>query len=174
MGKVIINESDMIFGEYESENVFQIEKSDMYTSQMRDNEVKVTEFVLLRDKKLLFLEAKKSTPNYKNCRESEERLKKYNEYIQAICDKFSHSVAMYMSMCLNRLESDEIPKNMLIQKERQFQIVLVLVVKNSFSDSLIHYKEILEKRLKPEMRIWNVNSLIVISEEIAKKKGLAL
>lgn len=59
---VIISESDMQFGEYEQEQIFQLEKSSQYTKKLRPNGIKSCEFILRRDNKLYFVEAKKSCP----------------------------------------------------------------------------------------------------------------
>ena len=61
----------------------------------------------------------------------------------------------------------------MIQEDiKSLRIVFVLVVKNSYPSSLIHYKEKLDSILKPEISIWKINDVIVISEAMAKKKGL--
>ena len=57
---------------------------------------------------------------------------------------------------------------------KSLRIVLVLVVKNSYPSSLIHYKEKLDSILKPEKSIWRINDVLVISETMAKKKGLVV
>lgn len=60
---IIISESDMQFGEYSKDQVFCMEDSIQYRKKLRPNGVKCCEFVLLRGKKLCFVEAKKSCPN---------------------------------------------------------------------------------------------------------------
>ena len=172
MDKIIINESDMNFGPYDKDDLFQIEKSNVYTKDLAKNRVSVTEFILLCDKKLLFVEAKKTTPNFENCSESQEKLKKYQDYVYSIRDKFVHSVSTYMSMRLGRSDVSELSEKMIQEDIKSLRIVLVLVVKNSYPSSLIHYKEKLDSILKPEKSIWKINDVIVISEAMAKKKGL--
>ena len=172
MNKIIINESDMNFGPYDKNDLFQIEKSNVYTKDLAEKRVSVTEFILLRDQKLLFVEAKKTTPNFENCDDSQEKLNKYQDYVNSIRDKFVHSVSTYMSMRLGRSDSSELSEKMIREDIKSLRIVLVLVVKNSYPSSLIHYKEKLDSILKPEKSIWKINDVLVISEAMAKKKGL--
>ena len=81
---VIILESEMQFGEYKEEQVFQLEKSDQYTKKLRPNGIKSCEFILRRNNKLYFIEAKKSCPKQIMADTSEEKIIKYKEYIQDI------------------------------------------------------------------------------------------
>ena len=172
MDKIIIKESDMNFGPYDKDDLFQIEKSNVYTKELANNKVSVTEFILLCVKKLLFVEAKKTTPNFANCSESQEKLKKYQDYVYSIRDKFIHSVSAYMSMRLGRTDGSELSEKLIKQDLKSISIVLVLVVKDSYHSSLIHYKEKLDSILKPEKCIWKIKDVLVISEAMAKKKGL--
>lgn len=81
---IVIQESDMRFGEYEKDRVFQIEQCSQYTEKFRQNGIKSCEFILLRGKKLYFVEAKKSCPNQIMAETVEEKRIKYKEYIQEI------------------------------------------------------------------------------------------
>ena len=139
---------------------------------MAKKRVSVTEFILLSNKKLLFVEAKKTTPNFEKCSEYQEKLKKYQDYVYSIRDKFVHSVSTYMSMRLGRSDASELSEKMIQEDIKSLRIVLVFVVKNSYPSSLIHYKEKFDSILKPEKSIWKINYVIVISEAMAKKKGL--
>ena len=49
--------------------------------------------------------------------------------------------------------------------------MLVVVIKNAFKDSLIHYKDKLNMQLRTKMKIWNVKNIFFIDEETARKKG---
>ena len=66
MQKITITESDMQFGEYNSTNFFHIEKSKQYCERLMNNGIKTCEFILKRNNQILFLEAKKSCPNFNN------------------------------------------------------------------------------------------------------------
>ena len=55
---VIISESDMQFGEYDEEQVFQIDTCFQYIEKLKPNGIKSCEFILRRKDKLHFVEAK--------------------------------------------------------------------------------------------------------------------
>lgn len=159
----------MIFGEYNENDVFYIEKSEIY-SKLKSESVKATEFILLRKNKILLIEAKTSTPNFEMCKNSDKKSKKYIDFINDITKKFSDSIDIYSSLLLNYIHSNDFPKS--FNKTRSAEIVLVLVIKKAFPTSLEHYKEKLEKELKSKMKIWNIKRLLVISEEKAREKNL--
>lgn len=64
----------MIFGEYDKNDVFYIEKSEIY-NKLKLESIKTTEFILLRENKILLIEAKTSTPNFEMYKESDEKRK---------------------------------------------------------------------------------------------------
>lgn len=165
---MIIRESNMIFGEYDKNDVFYIEKSEIY-NKLKLESIKTTEFILLRENKILLIEAKTSTPNFEMYKESDEKRKKYINFINDITKKFSDSIDIYSSLLLNYIHSYDFPESF---KTTSAEIVLVLVIKQAFPTSLKHYKEKLEKELKSKMKIWNIKSLLVISEEKAREKNL--
>ena len=55
---VVITESGMQFGKYTEEQVFPLEKSIQYTEKLMPNGIKSCEFILRRERKLYFVEAK--------------------------------------------------------------------------------------------------------------------
>ena len=55
-------ESEMTFGEYDEDSFFRIEECIQYTERLKNNGVKICEFLLLKGKKLVFVEAKKILP----------------------------------------------------------------------------------------------------------------
>lgn len=58
MGKISIEESGMKFREYDERDVFHIETSQQYIETLRDRGVKICEFLLSTDNKIVFVEAK--------------------------------------------------------------------------------------------------------------------
>ena len=72
---IIIRESDMKFGEYEEDQVFQIEKCPQYTEKLKPRGIKSCEFILRRGKRLYFVEAKKSCPKQIMADTPEEKIK---------------------------------------------------------------------------------------------------
>lgn len=171
---VIINESDMRFGEYSEEDVFYIEKSDQYQNNLMPNGVKSCEFILKKADTLYFVEAKSSCPNQITAESSEEKCKKYNAYIADITDKMRHSLALYANILLKRHDAVGVPNNFLETDLSSKQIKLVLVVKNAEKVWLVPLKEKLDKELKREAKIWKFTDFFVINEESARKKHLVI
>ena len=81
---ITIIESNMQFGKYREEDVFHIETCKQYQNNLKPNGVKCCEFVLKRMDTLYFVEAKTSCPNQITADSTEEKRKKYNEYIAEI------------------------------------------------------------------------------------------
>ena len=109
---VIIEESEMQFGEYDMTQVFHMEDSEQYVKKLKPNGIKSCEFVLLKGKKMYFVEARKSCPNRMQRESSEEKRKKYNEYIQDIVTKMKHSLNLYANILMERYSIDDVPETM--------------------------------------------------------------
>ena len=171
---VIIDESDMHFGEYSEEDVFYIEKSDQYQNNLKGNGVKICEFILKKADTLYFVEAKSSCPNQITADSPKEKREKYNEYIADIIDKMRHSLALYANILLKRHDATGIPNNFLETDLSAKRIKLVLVVKNAEEMWLIPLKEKLDKELKREAKIWKFTDFYVINEERARKKRFVI
>lgn len=172
---MIIEESEMRFGKYQDNKVFYIEKSPQYQNHLMPNGIKTCEFILLRNLSLYFVEAKRSCPNQISEDTTEEKLKKYDEYINDITTKMRHSLALYASIILERHSSEGIPQEMLEKKlsGQDSYIKIILVVKEAKKAWLIPLKEKLEKELDHERRIWKAQ-LFVINEEQARKNNLVV
>ena len=170
MAKVVISESGMQFGEYNSSNIFQIETSEQYVSKLKPSGIKISEFVLLRDKNLFILEAKTSCPNYNSYHDSTEKEAKYNEYINSICCKFRNSLNLYINIILNRYEQKELSSKLKNVDYSDIDFIFILVVKNAELTWLSHYQDVLKRELNEEMKIWKIKNLLVINEAIAREK----
>ena len=171
---MIINESNMQFGEYDEETVFHIEKSNQYKNGLMSNGVKCCEFILKKADTLYFIEAKSSCPNQITAESTEEKRKKYNEYIVDITDKMRHSLALYANILLKRHDSTGVPDKFLETDLSKKQIKLVLVVNKAESGWLAPLKDKLNKELKPESKLWKFTDIYVINEEHARKKNLVI
>lgn len=165
---VTILESEMQFGEYKENQVFQIEKSEQYTKNLRQQGVRCCEFILLRANKLYFVEAKQSYPNPANVSSSEERKKQYHEDIQEVVEKMRHSLELYASILLNKHSQEGISDAMKNMKE--LQLKLVLIIKNADISWIAPLQDVLRKELRAELRIWKIPDFIILNEEMARKK----
>ena len=153
---VTISESDMRFGEYREEDVFYIEKCEQYQNNLMPNGVKSCEFVLKRADTLYFVEAKASCPNQITADSTEEKRKKYNEYIAEITDKMRHSLSLYANILLKRHDAIGVPEALLE------------------TDWLIPLTDKLNKELKRESKIWKFADFYVINEERARQKHFVI
>lgn len=151
---VTIFESDMQFGEYKEEQVFQIEKSEQYTKKLRQQSVRCCEFILLRSKKLCFIEAKTSYPDPQNAKTSAEKKEQYLEDIQEITEKMRHSLNVYASILLNRYSQEGVSEAM--RNVEELEIRLILIIKNAKKTWIAPLQDVFRKELKAEMRIWKV------------------
>ena len=140
---VVISESEMQFGEYEITQVFRMEDSKQYKEKLRLNGIKSCEFVLMKGKKLYFVEEKKSCPNKVLAESSEEKKIKYNEFIHDIVIKMKHSLNLYANILLERYSIEEVPEAM--RSLNDLDIRLVLVVKNAEKGWLVEYQNVFER-----------------------------
>lgn len=167
-----IVESEMKFGEFEEEDLFEIEKSKLRMALGEG--IKSVEFVLLKAKKnIIFLEAKKTCPNEKNMHYTPEKERKFEEYYSSITKKFEESLQVYLAAVLNRY-SDQTEIGDHLRNLRDFskkEIRFVLVIKEAKIDWLAGPKAILENRLLSLRKIWGIE-ILVLNHELARKYGL--
>lgn len=167
---VIIPESDMQFGEYKEEQIFQLEKSIQYTEKLRPNGVKSCEFILRRDNKLYFVEAKKSCPRQLLADTPDEKIAKYNEYIHDIALKMRHSLTLYSNILLERYTAEGVPALLREKNMSNLEIRLVLVVKNAEKEWLVPFQDVFRNVLRDELRIWKIPGFSIINEATARNK----
>lgn len=178
---VVIEESGLRFGEYPEDQVFQIEACEQYTRSLRPNGIKTCEFILRRGKKLYFFEAKSSCPrqvvrsipeNKKEEEKKEEKKKAYDEFINEIALKMRHSLSLYGNILLKRYAQDGVSENMANPDLSKALIYLVLVINPSEGDwkPEPELQDDLRLHLKDEMKIWRIQSLLVITPQQAREK----
>ncbi len=98
-----INESGMIF-EFYDEDVFQVEKSDLYKSL--GEKIKTVEFVVrVKEDDIAFVEAKSSSPNPENEMD-------FDTYVNEIIAKFIDSFNLYLTLLMKRNTSDDMSKSL--------------------------------------------------------------
>lgn len=173
MGK-IITESGLDFGEFETENLFHIESSDLLKSLGQG--VKTVEFITLQKKdNIIFLEAKTGCPNPKNKIKGGKEACNFHSFYNDIADKFIDSLQVYIAGILeNYKDNEEIGKNLLnIQplRYKNLMFVLVITADEILEDWLQGPKLELEDRLKHLMKIWNIQ-IVVLNKNLAVQYGL--
>lgn len=169
---VVITESDMQFGKYPENFIFQIEDSAQYTEKLRQNGVRSCEFILRRGNNLCFVEAKTSCPNQITANSSEEKKIKYQEYIQEIVEKMRHSLDLYANIVLKRYSQDGMSDQ--LKDAEKLNMRLILIVKNAEIVWLDPFRDKFRKELRKEMRIWKIPDFIILNEEQARKQHFIL
>lgn len=162
---IVISESDMNFGEYDETKLFQIEKSSIYRTLGKG--VRTVEFVLYhRPNEILFIEAKSSSPKSNN-------QVSFNDFITEISEKFTHSIDLYFSLVLKRLndESDDMPECFKSANYAMARIKLLLVINGHQLDWLRPISDSLKNALKRQLKTWNLE-LAVLNHELAEKYDL--
>ena len=170
----IVTESGVDFGEFEAEDLFHIESSNLLKSLGKG--IKTVEFITLQQKdNIIFVEAKTGCPNPKNKEKGGQDAKKFNEFYNDISDKFIDSLQVYIAGILENFEdTSEIGKNLMKVKplkSKKITFVLVITADEILEDWLQGPKLELEQRLKRLIRIWNVK-IVVLNKQLAVKFGL--
>ena len=167
-----VEESGVIFGEFEEEQLFVIEYSDVH--KKAGEGIKTVEFVYLtKNDNLLFVEAKKSCPNAANRYEDANKEIKYEEYYSEITDKFIDSINMYAATALGRYNDCTSVGKKLRNKDsyEKTKLRFILVITNAEDDWLMGPKAELEERLLRYRKIWKAD-ILVLNRQTAKDFGL--
>ena len=136
--------------------------------------IKSCEFILRRENKLYFVEAKSTCPKQITAETTEEKKEKYQTYIQDIVLKMRHSLTLYSTILLRRYSEDGLSELLRQTDMSNLQIVLVLVVKNAEKERLIPFQDVFRRELKDEMKIWKISGFIVINDAKARDKQLVI
>jgi len=163
MNPVVINESGMAFGLYDSEYLFYIEES--YIRKSLD--LRTVEFILgYKDNEVLMVEAKSSSPRPGN-------LMDFDEFINEISNKFVHSIDLYFSLALKRLNdsSRDMPDFFKKSDYSGIKISLLLVINGHRISWLPPIKDALKSQLKRHIKTWRLD-IAVMNHEQARSYGL--
>jgi len=160
----VISESDMNFI---SENTFQIEKSEVYSSL--EDGVKTVEYIRAIGDNLLFVEAKTTFPNPNN--PGEGALDRFHSEVDAICEKFVHSLNLFSAVEVGVLH-DVGAVDMVLPERASLAFFLVIKNHEEAWCKPIEVKLIacLPSYLK---KIWKPN-VHVINHQTAIKQNLAI
>ena len=161
---MFINESGMQFGDYPDNHVFYIEKSEEY-NRIKDDGVKIVEFILLNDSKLLLVEAKTSAPNP----QSKDTPERFGEYISDIAEKMRNSLDLY----LYQLSLKGLSEELIEADYHGISIVCVLVIKNQRKEWIAPVQEALSKEILKHIRmsiIWKCQVIVINEEQAVRHK----
>jgi len=162
---VTISESGLLFGEYEESELFHVEKSTIYKS-LGDG-ICTVEFVLRRSlNEILFVEAKSSSPKPNN-RED------FDEFITGVCEKFAHSIDIFFSLVLRRLDDrkNEMPASFREVEYSTSRLKLVLVIKGHDIRWLSPINDAIKRKLQRQLKTWLLE-IAVMNHDLADEYGL--
>lgn len=163
---ITISESNMNFGPFEEDCVFYIEKSHLYQNICYG--VQMAEFILKKDKNLIFIEAKSSSP---------KQLKKDDgspcDFIVEVSDKLTNALELFISANLKIANDSKEEANNLIDFNSisEYSIKFRLVINGHKKEWLTNIQDALEKNLKSYSKIWNIE-VKVLNDETARQYKL--
>ncbi len=156
---MIKNESDMNFI---LDSYSYIMEDDIFYKKMSSKfGTKDVDFIIKRKNKLLFVEAKRSSP---------QELK---DYIAEIVVKFIDSLFIFTGIILNRknTQSSIITQDMNKINHLKGSIQLVLIIKNAEESHLRPISYLLQKKLRKIIKMYSLEtSVIVMNEALARNK----
>lgn len=163
---ISIQESDMIFGDYAEEDVFELEK--VLTAKKLGDHVCKVEFIVRtgvgKASAVAFIEAKSSIP------------KESDNFFSGVCLKMTHSLTVWFAAVCGRHEnlSTFLPSNLRHFSHLKLPIKLILVLPTVPDDRLQPMSDKLRQMLKSEQKIWAIKSsdINVINRTRAEKIGL--
>jgi hypothetical protein len=162
---ICIKESGLLFGDYNADNVFHIEKSQIYEGL--DDCSKTVEFVLrFNANKIYFIEAKNSSPQPCN-------KKDFNTFINEISGKIEHSMDIFFALIVKRMKDTkgEFPCPFQHIDYSTINISAFLIINGHKTEWLPPIKDALTKRLKRIIKTWNIQ-VAVLNHELAGEYGL--
>ncbi len=167
---ISILESNMTFEPYKKENACYIEKSQIYKA-LGDG-IQIAEFILLLENKLIFIEAKSSSPQPSSL--DNDKKKRFEEFIkEEIATKLINTFNLFLSANLNVIESDTADNINLIQVEnlKNYNLKFYLVIKGHKDEWLPPIKNALERELLEYRKIWKID-VNVLNEKLAIRHKL--
>lgn len=174
---ITIQESEMNFGPFDENDVCQIEKSMLYEN-IKDN-VQISEFILKQNKKLIFIEAKSSSPKQLkvpveiNKANKIEIVEYPSPYIVEIYNKLNNALNLLLSANLKCTidKNNELLEFVDVTDFNRYEIKFYLVINGHEKEWLQPIQNALQKQLRPQMKICNID-VKVINHEIAKQYKL--
>ena len=84
--------------------------------------------------------------------------------------KMSNSLSLYGNILLGRYSDDGVPENLSVKAFLKKQIIFLLLVKEAKEEWLINVRDDLNSRMNDIMRIWKIQRIMVLNEEMARQK----
>lgn len=169
---IIIEESNTKFGPYSENDVFHIEKCQLYQQIQRG--IKMGEFVLYRTDRnnkptFWIVEAKSSSPhpeNYPN----------FSTFISDVAEKMNSALSLLFALMLHRhsKHSEQLPSAFAAEHIPSCSVRFVLVLPQHPTPALDPITLALKKALSSTIKIWDFgqNSVAVLNKELALRHAL--
>ena len=156
MSNICVTESQMQFILQENET-FLIENSKFVSSL---NDYSKVEFVICRDNKLVFIEAKTT-------------LEDKSGQIQAVVKKFKNSLEVVLSLTL-RHSYKELPEEFKKIKWSENEIFFYLIINKYPEDQIVLLNNAIKSELSAFRKCWKINEkhIKVLGKDQAKKLGV--
>jgi len=136
-----------------------LENEEFYKKMSSKYQTKDVDFIIKKGEKILFIEAKTSSP------------KELDKYISGISLKFLDSLIIFISIILGRNESSIITKEMKDITHLKNKIQFVLIIKNTAKEHLRPIRDALNKKNRKITAMFSLeNDVIVMNEEQAISK----
>lgn len=184
--RIIVKESSAYFGAFSLSKFFYIEKSKFYREKLKDKGVKTTEFILLKDKKLFFVEIKTTAPRI----QIQKECKKCDQYVaEKICIKCQQAIIfndwnMYVNDLKNKYQDSLVISlfsfsniglrlHKMLDKKLEISLLLIITTTQPWAlnkDNIEQIQRQLCKQLAPLLKLWGAK-LIVLNRETADKYG---
>jgi len=161
---IMQEESGMNFA-FEPGRMYSIEKDNFYNRITSKCGAKICDFIVYKDKKLFFVEAKSSAPKNKD---------ELYSYTEEISQKFYDSLLVYIGVLFDRKNtvSHNIGHKMKNCKCLAGTIKFVLVIKGIPRSGLQDIKNVFEKVMRKFACLFSVEPpIIIMNDEQAKSKG---
>jgi hypothetical protein len=165
--KITFEESGLVFGPFEANTLFHIEKTNSYLKIQEHT--KIAEFLWISPtNKLWIVEAKSSIPR--------PDTGDYEKYFDEIKSKLVNALALTISGVLKRVHVDlnELPTQFLEANWSNIDFKLILIIPNVPNDHLAPMTHKLRKVMLNIRKPWNIDeiSINVLNKHQAVKYGL--
>lgn len=164
---ITITESGVTFGNFSTDNCYQIEHSQGHDSLGEG--FKMVEFTYLIEQRLFVVEAKSSIPRPTNQPD-------YDNYWSEIFEKFENALLLQMMAYVRRnsVANSELPINHKDMDWQQISLQLRLVIPTVPTQHLTSITDKFRQRLSKLKKLWNIKDphIFVLNEEMARREGL--
>jgi len=156
-------ESNMLFC-FEKNYYYSIEEDMFYKKITSRYQAKVCDFIVYKEREILFIEAKSSAPKNKE---------DLNNFAQDIYQKFLDSLLIFIATKNDR--KNTYSKNMsenLKKVSLKSDIKLVLIINNMAKKDLSFLKEFLSRKMRKFLYIFSISDIVVMNDLQAKSKNI--